>query len=139
MTYLIDTNIVSEMSRPKPDTRVVAWLAAREPEDRFISVITAGELETGILRLPPGKRRNALRKWLEQTVLADFHGAILPVSLDVARAWSELAATAIRIGRPLQTSDGLIAATALVHGLILATRNAKDFEGRGIKVSDPWR
>lgn len=137
MRALFDTNIISEITRTGPDQRVVRCVASVPPEDAFLSVITIGELVYGVKRLAPGKKRAALEAWL--TLLEQTYGArILGVDVETTRMWGELTASREAKGRPLRPQDGLIAATALRHGLHLMTRNAADFEHTGVLVINPW-
>lgn len=136
--YLLDTNIPSELVRPKPDARVAAWLAARPLDSLFLSAVSFGELRKGIELRDPGKRRTELETWLHDELAAGFLGRVLPVTKGIADRWGILAAQRQRAGRPLNAADGLIAATALDHGLALVTRNVRDFEGLGLETVDPW-
>jgi predicted nucleic acid-binding protein len=137
MKVLIDTCVLSEMQRPAPDPRVRDQLRAIPPDDFFLSVITIGELVKGIERLPQGKRRRGLEVWLVQ--LTQVHAQrILPVDLETARIWGEIVARASQQGRVIPASDGLIAATALRHGLHVMTRNTADFQATGVLLVDPW-
>lgn len=135
MSYLLDTNVLSELVKPKPHPNVLAWFAATPDEALHVSVITLGELRSGVERMTDGKRRERVRVWLEQT-LADWLGdRALPVSLAVADRWGRLTASA---KRPLPAIDSLLAATALAHGLRIVTRNVRDFVLPGVEVIDPW-
>ena len=138
--FLLDTNVLSEFSRRgEPDARVKIWLT--ETEDRFLfsSVLALAEIRQGIELCDPGKRRAALEEWLEQDLRRSFHARLLPVTQTVADRWAVLSARMQRRGTPLATIDGLIAATALLeHGLIMTTRNVKDFAGLGIEILNPW-
>ncbi len=135
MSYLLDTNIISETIRRTPNRSVIAWLDRLPGEALFISVLTVGEIRRGIEMLADGKRREELRLWLEHELPAWFEGRVLPVDLAVADRWGRLLA---EIGRPLPSIDSLLAATALHHGLRLATRNTKDFSYPGIEVINPF-
>lgn len=136
--FLLDTNIISELRKiriGKADPRVVAWSEAAAPGDLYLSVVTIQELELGVLlaaRKEPA-RGAALRHWLELQVLPAFDGRILPVTLDIARRCASL-----HVPVPRPSEDMTIAATALVHGLTLVTRNVGDFRGTGVTILDPW-
>lgn len=135
MSYLLDTNILSELTKPKPNPRVLAWFAATPSDALHISVITLGELRSGVERMPDSKRRESIRLWLEQT-LADWLGdRALPVSAAVADRWGRLNA---QVKRPLPAIDSLLAATALTHNLRIVTHNTRDFALPGVDVVDPW-
>ena len=136
--YLVDTNVPSELTRETPDARVVAFLRKAGKESLFLSVMTLGEICKGIAGLPAGERRTALQDWLDIEVRSWFAGRILPVTESIAERWGHLAATAKQQGLTLAVVDGVIAATALHHDLILVTRNVKDFAGLDIDISNPW-
>ena len=135
MSYLLDTNVISEARRKSPDAGVVAWLAQRPAATLYLSVLTLGELRKGIDALADEHRRGLLQDWLEVELPAFFTGRILPVDAAVADTWGHLLAVA---GRPLPSIDSLIGATAVRHGMSMVTRNAKDFAGLGIQVINPW-
>ena len=136
--YLLDTNVVSELRRAttgKADPRVVAWAASVPVASLFVSVVTVLELELGVLQI---ERRDPaqgalLRVWLEKQVLPAFAGRMLPVDVAVARRCARL-----HVPDPRSERDALIAATALTHGLIVATRNGTDFRPTGVATFDPW-
>lgn len=137
--FLLDTNVLSEFTRTgKPDEQVKQWLTATPLNSLYVSVITLAEVQFGIELLAPGKRRAQLERWLEQEFHSWFPGRILPVDSDVVRHWAVLTAERQRQGRPLANFDGLIAATALRHDLILATRDLNDFRDLGVTLFDPW-
>jgi predicted nucleic acid-binding protein len=138
VNWLLDTNVLSELVKPRPDANVVGWTGARSSLDFALSVLTLGELEKGIARLPSGPRRTQLRLWARSEIPRQFLGRLLPVDEPVALAWGELAAAAQADGRPLPVIDGLLLGTARVAGLILVTRNVSDCAGRGVAVYDPW-
>lgn len=135
MSYLIDTNVLSELRRREPDARVVQWFSERPASTLYLSVLTLGELRKGIDTLPETPRKLALLDWLEAELPIFFTGRILAVDARVADRWGRLVAQA---GRPLPAIDSLLAATALAHGLTLITRNLKDFQHPDLAVVDPW-
>lgn len=137
MSYLLDTNVVSELrkSPTRIDPNVAAWAAPLAIEQQFLSAITVFEVELGIRQLERRDPAQAaiLWRWFDLAVLDAFDGRILPVDKDVARLASRL-----HLPDPRPERDGFIAATALVHGLTIATRNVTDFEPCGAAVFDPW-
>ena len=134
MTYLVDANVLSELTRPVPDAKVAGWLRAHEG-DYVVDPIILGELRIGILTLAPGPKRALLERWFAQVVETID---CLPLDAAVSRCWAELVVQARRRGRPLPLLDGLIAATAIAHGLTVATRNLRDFAHTGAKLFDPF-
>lgn len=135
--YLLDTDVVSEPKRARPDPGVMAWLDAQLSTDLHLSVVNVGELRRGVLRLTPGPRRDELDGWLSQLVTR-FSDRILPVDLDVMDRWAALAEAQRAAGRSTGMTDELIAATAEAHGLTIVTRNLKHFEHLGRPVFSPW-
>jgi len=135
---LLDTCLVSELVKPRPDPGVVAWLAEQEEERLFLSAITLGELHKGVARLPDSARRDRLARWLEHDLTRRFEGRILAFDADVAEAWGRIHGAAARQGLTLPLLDSQIAATAQVHGLLVVTRNTPDLERCGAEVVNPW-
>ena len=135
--YVFDTCVISETGRPQPDERVTAWLKQVPGHHMWTSVIVLGELQTGICLLEEGARRRALVAWLARQRAA-FGDRCLAIDEPTARAWGELHASRQRMGRPLAVADGLVAATAIVRGLAIATRNVDDFADCGAFVVNPW-
>lgn len=135
MSYLIDTNVLSELRRREPNARVVQWFARRPSSTLYLSVLTLGELRKGIDALPQTPRKLALLDWLEAELPLFFAGRVLAVDAKVADRWGRLVAQS---ARPLPAIDSLLAATALTHGLTLITRNVKDFQHPDLAVLDPW-
>lgn len=138
MSYLLDTNVVSEWARTRPEPRVVAWLAEVDEDRTFLSVITVAELRRGVERLPKGKRRTLLDAWLADDLLQRFETRILDITTAVAQEWGAISARAERSGRSMAVMDAFRAATARVHGLTLVTRNEADFGAAGVDVFNPW-
>ena len=135
MSYLLDTNVLSELRRKTPDAGVCAWMAQRPVSSMYLSVLTLGELRKGIEGVSDPVRHLALSNWLQTELPLFFMGRVLSVDAPVADRWGRLVAAA---GRPVSAIDSLLAATALAHGLHMVTRNTKDFEGLGIEVINPW-
>lgn len=135
MSYLLDTNVVSETIRRAPNRTALAWLEQLPAESLFVSVLTLGEIRKGIEALPDRKRREKLKLWLEHELPRWFEGRVLPVDLAVADRWGRLLA---EVGRSVPTIDSLLAATALHHDLALVTRNAGDFDYPGLEVINPF-
>jgi predicted nucleic acid-binding protein len=135
MSYLLDTNVLSELRRKQPNKGVSAWFAQRPASSLYLSVLTRGELRKGIDGVQDEARKLALSDWLQNELSLFFLGRVLSIDEEVADRWGQLVAAA---GRPLPAIDSLLAATALVHGLHMVTRNAKDFEGLGLDVINPW-
>jgi toxin FitB len=138
MNFLLDTNVISEFMKARPNSGVIAWLAAAEEERVFLSVVTITELRYGIERLATGKRREHLDGWLRKDLTSRFSGRILPVDIEIADACGKLVALSESKGRPLEPRDAFIAATAAVHGLTLVTRNVSDFEATVKPLVTPW-
>jgi len=136
--FLLDTNVISELARPKPDRNVVRWLDAVDEELLFLSVLTVGELRKGITTLSDPVRKTLLESWLVGDVLVRFEGRILPIEQAVAERWGQLSGTLAKRGSPLPVIDGLLAATAMHHNLTLVTRNTRDVALTGVVVLDPW-
>ena len=135
MSYLLDTNVLSELRRKQPNKGMSAWFAQRPASSLYLSVLTLGELRKGIDGVQDEARKLALSDWLQNELSLFFLGRVLSIDEQVADRWGQLVAAA---GRPLPAIDSLLAATALVHGLHMVTRNAKDFEGLGLDVINPW-
>lgn len=125
--------------RKRPNARVLAWIAAQIEESLFISAITVGELRRGSLLLDQGKKRKALLRWIDTGIKVEFAGRILPVDTTVMECWADLETSTVKTGRRLPVMDSLLAATALAHGLTLATHNIPDFEAAGVALLDPWQ
>lgn len=134
MTYLVDANVLSEPTRPEPSPRVVAWLRAHAHEFA-VDPIILGELRFGILLLPRGRKRTALEQWFDAGVR---HLECLPWEAETGLRWAALVGDLRRKGQAMPVKDSLIAATALVHALIVVTRNRTDFAKVGVRVLDPF-
>jgi len=134
VSWLVDTIVLSELSRRTPDTQVTEWLA-RHKDRLWISVLTLGELEKGLARVKEPARRARLQRWIRREVPDWFTGRILPIDREVAECWGRLTG---KLRDPMPAIDSLLAATALVHGLKIATRNVDVFAASGVTILNPW-
>jgi predicted nucleic acid-binding protein len=137
--YLLDTNVISELTKLRPESKVVSWLHATSEDLLYLSVFTIGEIRKGIDSLPRSNKRALLESWLANDLVLRFAGRILEVNLDIAERWGLISAQAKVAGAPLAVIDGLMAATALHHNLTLVTRNTKDARVAGINTLNPWQ
>lgn len=138
MNYILDTNVVSELVAEQPDANVIRWVDHISSEQVFLSVITVGELEKGIEKLPASRRKAALAAWLESDLLVRFQDRLLPLTVATMRVWGQLTARREMEGKPMPAIDSLLAATAAERGFTLVTRNVEDFRGAGIGLLNPW-
>ena len=138
MNYLVDTCVISEVVRKRPAPEVVSWLAAQDEDHLFMSVLSLGELHEGIARLADSRRRRTLEAWVEGDLQRRFTGRIIPVDPGIAARWGRISGAAERAGRVIPVIDGLLAATALEHGLTLATRDTSHMEPTGVELFNPW-
>jgi predicted nucleic acid-binding protein len=136
VSYLLDTNVLSELRRKTPDARVVRWFSQRPAGTLYLSVLTLGEIRKGIEMLADQRRRLALMDWLDIELPAFFSGRVLDIDTAVADRWGRIVAHA---GRPLPSIDSLLIATAAQHGMTLVSRNLRDVEGLGAPVLSPWQ
>ncbi len=133
---VLDTNVLSEPLRLRPDEHVLAWLGALD-EETAVTSVSVGELLVGVRALPEGRRRAGLLDAIE-TTLRTFAGSVLAYDEPAARHFARLQEQRRAAGRTLAVEDGMIAATCLAHGAMLATRNVADFAGLGVELIDPW-
>ena len=138
MNYLLDTCAVFELIKLEPQPEVVREIQAIDNEALFLSVLTLGELEKGIARLPHSKKKRELTLWLNQELIPAFEDRILYLNRAGARCWGQLQGQAFHRGQPLPVVDSMIAAVALVENLTVITRNTRDLERCGVRVFDPW-
>ena len=138
MSFLLDTNVISEWVKPEPSSQVVAWLAEADEEHVFLSVASLAEIRQGIELMPAGKRRDRLAAWLAAELPARFEGRIFNVDGRIADTWGIVMARGRKAGITIGVWDALFAATAEVHGLTLVTRNVQDFVKLGIHLLNPW-
>jgi predicted nucleic acid-binding protein len=136
--FLLDTNCISELVRPRPERRVLRWVEAAGETLLYLSVLTLGEIRKGLAGLPQGRRRTHLETWLRVELEARFAGRIMPIDSAIADRWGLLAAEAKRKGKTLPIIDGLLAATAIHHNLTIVSRNTSGFTSVEVQVLNPW-
>ena len=138
MNIILDTCVISELTRPAPHRRVAEWIRSQEEARLYLSVITVGEIRKGIERLPNRRKRKRIEAWLNNELRRRFTGRLIPISDEVAERWGLESAKADQRGTPLPVIDGLIAATGLVHGMTVVTRNTDDMRQTSVQLLDPW-
>lgn len=138
MKYLIDTCVIAEVTKPKPNSNVVSWLKSQNENYLYISVLTLGELSKGIEKVKDVHRKKKLHLWLADDLRERFSGRILSVNEQVAMTWGQVQGKAELQGKSMPTIDGLIAATGLVFNMTVVTRNISDMEESGVVLLDPW-
>jgi hypothetical protein len=139
VSFLLDTNVISEWIKPQPNRNVVSWLAEVDEDRVFISVISFAEVRHGVELLPVGRRRERLAHWLAEDLPERFEGRILAIDQHIAETWGVIMARGQKAGLTPGSMDAFVAATATAHNLTLATRNVKDFQRLGISLIDPWQ
>lgn len=135
---VLDTNVVSEPLKLKPDVAVMTWLSVQAPETLFITTITIAEMLTGIEKMSKGRKRNALGAALSDQVLPLFSGRVLDFNLTSAAAFSKVIVTANAVGNDIDFADAAIVAVSVANGFFLATRNVRDFRGVAVDILNPW-
>jgi toxin FitB len=138
MNYLLDTCVLSEFTRRRPEEKVVRWMESVDEEKLFISVITIGEIQHGIERLPESHRKTELLVWMNNGLVKRFEQRIIPLDMPAMFLWGSLTAHMESSGKPIALMDSLIVATALHNNFIIATRNGIDFLPCGVQVINPW-
>ena len=137
MTYLLDTNVLSELTAGQPSEAVLGWVLTQSAGDLYVSVLSLGELRFGVERLPAGRKRAQLQKALDDWII-ELNRRVLDFDLETALTWGKLLRDAERRRKTMPRIDAMLAATAELHGLTLVTRNVRDFEGWGGPVLNPW-
>lgn len=137
MRYLVDTCVLSELVRKNPEPKVVRWMDDRELMT-YLSVLTLGELQKGLAKLPDGHRKEQIQAWIDRNIPERFENRIIPIDVEVASTWGRLTGEAENQGEKLPVIDSLIAATAISHNLTVVTRNTHDLIRCGARVFDPW-
>jgi predicted nucleic acid-binding protein len=138
MKFLLDTCLISELAKVKPDKRVIDWLTNENETNFYVSVLTFGELHKGIEKLPESRKKEDLHIWVENDLKERFRNRIIGVDLNIFSIWGKVQGIAEGKGRPMPAIDALIAATGIAHDLVVVTRNAIDMEQSGVKLHNPW-
>jgi toxin FitB len=136
--WLLDTNVVSESVRPRPNQKVLAWIAAHPSDELAISILTLAELRSGIAALADKAREPPFNAWMKAYVIPNFGERTLPLTIEILVDWLQLSHLLRAKGKPRIAVDLLIAATARIHDLTIVTRNVRDFADTGVIVYDPW-
>src|SRR5262245_9460387 len=136
--YLIDTCVLSEPRKRRPEKKVLDWIESVEETFLHLSVLTLGELQKGIAKLGDRRKREQLQDWVELELAGRFEGRVLPIDERIANLWGRICGEAEKRGERLPVIDSLLGATALVHGLTVASRNAADISRTGAQVFNPW-
>jgi predicted nucleic acid-binding protein len=136
--FLLDTNVISEFTKRDPNGGVYAWLDQNDERQMAVSVVSLGEIQSGIARLPNGKRKATLQDWLDNDLIPRFDGRILPLTAPDMLLWGTMTGEAVSAGTPLPTADAMLAAVARNRGLIVITRNEHDFSRMGVGLLNPW-
>ncbi len=137
MNYLLDTCVISELVKPKPNEKVIDWISNTPNKRLFLSVVTIGEIRKGLTKLPASKKKDNLTNWLN-SLLEDYKSRIYPIDLLVAENWGIIQGIAEKNGTPIASVDSLIAAVAYTYSLIIVTRNESDFEASNVTILNPW-
>ncbi len=138
MKYLLDTCVISELTKLIPNNNVIRWLKNIPSDSLFISVITIGEIRKGLTKLKESEKKQRLTAWLD-ALLRQYSERILLIDLNIADNWGTIQGNAEKSGKPMSSVDSLLAATADTHNLIVATRNESDFEAGNVPIINPWK
>jgi hypothetical protein len=138
VNYLVDTCVLSELMKRHPEQKVADWIEACPEDALHVSVLTLGEIQKGIAKLADPQNKHRLQTWLDSDLKERFSGRILPVDEAVALAWGQILGECSSRGIAIQTVDGLLGATAVVHNLVVVTRDTGDIGKTGARLLNPW-
>ncbi len=138
MKYLLDTCVISELARLKPNKKVAVWIANENESNLYVSILTFGELNKGVEKLPQSRKKDELHTWIENDLKERFWNRIINIDLNVAMVWGKIQGIAEKRGKPMSAIDSLIAATGLTYKLTVVTRNVMDMEQSGVGLFNPW-
>ena len=138
MKFLLDTCVISELTKKKPNPKVIQWIKKKHEVDFYLSVLTLGEIQKGITKLFESKKKKDLQEWLENDLPQRFERRFLTVTMDVAKKWGEIEGETEQKGEKMPAIDSLIAATGIVNNLTVVTRNTEDMKRSGVNLLNPW-
>ena len=138
MNYLLDTCIISELIKPKPNSKVIKWLRSCREESLFLSSLTIGEIQKGISKLSESRKKNELQTWLDVELALRFDRRILGIDIAVAKKWGDIQASSELAGNKMPVVDSFIASIGIVHDLTVVTRNTADMKPSGVTLLNPW-
>lgn len=138
MNYLVDTCVISELIKSSPSKSVIDWINCIDESNLYLSVITLGEIQKGVVKLPDGHKKIKLQNWIDNDLSYRFKGRIISIDLSISIMWGIILSKAEKIGKKLPAIDTLISATAIDKNMILVTRNTKDMIESGAKILDPF-
>ncbi|MFH1699279.1 MAG: type II toxin-antitoxin system VapC family toxin [Candidatus Zixiibacteriota bacterium] len=139
MNFILDTCIISELVKPKPNSKVIKWVSSCPEETLYLSTLTIGEIQKGISILPESHKKDDLEKWLNQDLMRRFDRRIVGIDIKVAQKWGEIQAQTEKKGVKMPVVDSLIAATGLVHDMTVVTRNVDDMKSSSVTLFNPWK
>ena len=138
MNYLLDTCVISELIKPKPNSKVIKWLRSCQEESLFLSSLTIGEIQKGISRLPNSRKKIKLQNWLDSELIQRFDERVLGIDFMVAQKWGEIQASSENAGIKMPVIDSLIASIGIVFDMTVVTRNTNDMKNSGVRLFNPW-
>ena len=138
MNYLLDTCVISELIKPKPNSKVLKWLRSCQDETLFLSSLTIGEIQKGISKLPDSGKRKKLQNWLDSELTQRFDGRIIGIDFKVAQKWGEIQASSEIAGIKMPVIDSLIASIGIVYDMAVVTRYTADMKNIGVRLFNPW-
>ena len=138
MNFLLDTCVISELVKPKPNSKVTKWISSCPEETLYLSTLTIGEIQKGITILPDSRKKDQLQKWLDHDLMKRFDRRIVGIDTKVSQKWGEIQAQTEKKGVKMPVVDSLIAATGLVHDMTVVTRNADDMKSSNVNIFNPW-
>ena len=138
MNYILDTCVISELVKPLPNENVLEWIEKQSEDNLYLSVITIGEIQKGISKLPESNKKTSLQTWLDNDLKIRFESRILPIDEKIAKEWGKIQGISEKAGNKLPVIDSMIAATGLFHKMTIVTRNIDDMQISGLEIFNPW-
>ena len=138
MNYILDTCVISELVKPLPNENVLEWIEKQSEDNLYLSVITIGEIQKGISKLPESNKKTNLQTWLDNDLKFRFESRILPIDEKIAKEWGKIQGISEKAGNKIPVIDSMIAATGLFHKMVIVTRNINDMQISGLEIFNPW-